>query len=218
MLRNFCAALAVVSGTAAWGGNLIVVPDDPHPPAPPAVTITDWSGVYAGVGLSYDMMTVEDLSFGTGEFDANGAGLFGFVGYNFQAGRWVFGPELRATASWIEGTDIFMDPFKNEWSAEARGRLGYTVGKTLPFFSAGYIASGFSADHDGGGVNLANDTFSGFTLGVGIDVMLGNNTFLRAEYQHIEYDDDQLVFFGGTDPHDTTASSDRISVGFAKKF
>ena len=179
----------------------------------------NWSGAYGGLALSYDDFTVNDLSFGPGEFTADGAGFQGFVGYNWQSGNIVYGGEVSLGISNASGDDgAFQRPWEAQTYGEIRGRIGAATGQALPYLALGWAAAKVEADHDGGGVNFADETISGPAVAVGLDYMVGSSSFVRFEYQHIEYDDYQLPFFGGTDNHDMTTSANRILIGYGMQF
>ena len=100
--------------------------------ASPALS-QDWSGPYAGGGLSYDSITVFDLDYGDVPVDLNGAGLGLFGGYNFQSGNLVYGAELSATKHSGEGADNeYLRPATALNSLSLRGRIGFASINAAP--------------------------------------------------------------------------------------
>ena len=184
-----------------------------------AAQAQDWSGAYGGMAISHDDFTVNDLSFGPGPFSADGAGFQGFLGYNWQAGTMVYGGEISLGVSNASGDDgAFQRPWEAQTTAEIRGRIGVAAGQTLPYLALGYASVKAEADHDGGGLNLADETISGPSIAVGFDYMVGASSFVRFEYQHVEYDNYQLPFGGGGDLHDMETSANRIILGYGMRF
>jgi len=225
MGRRIVSVIAVLTAFSATPA-LATGPIAPPPPSivpvvPPMPPVYDWSGGYAGAAVGYSDMTVEDLSFGPGQFSPDGASIGGFVGYNFQHGSLVFGPELGLFSSQADGTDgAFMRPFELRNSIELRGRVGYAMGRALPYLALGVVSSEFWADHAGANnpADFASARFTGVTLAAGVDVMVSNSMFVRGEIQAVQYNDDTLPFYAGTDPHTIDARDTRVSIGVGWRF
>ena len=179
-----------------------------------------WDGYYVGVTASSVTMDVEDLSFGSGPFDASGYGLGGFVGMNRQVNKLVFGFEAAMEIGEVTGNDgANMNPFNADSTISLRGRLGADAGKAMPYIVVGFSSSVFDADHDGDGNNLGTYSAKGISYGVGLDLHLNrqNNRFLRFEFQMLDYGDGVFPF-AGNDNHDMTANSQRVIVGYGVSF
>jgi outer membrane immunogenic protein len=103
--------------------------------AAPAV---DWTGFYVGALGSYVSAETDFY-----EFDFEDAMVGGTVGYNFQHRNIVFGVE--GDASFGEMSDFVRDGNFIVGSGEfdqlftLRGRIGYSVGRWLPFVTAGVM-------------------------------------------------------------------------------
>lgn len=184
----FC--LALLPSSAAWAADL---PSKSGPPQPtPAVSLSDWSGFYAGsfVGGAEGVISTAQTTKASGQSFGYATG--GLAGFNFQSGPYVYG---------VEG-DISSDQFDTDFSArpglrashvdsiyslQARARLGYDFGAFLPFVAGGLVANRSEQyldapfEFDG-----HTKTREGWTLGAGVDVkatlpLLGA-AVLRAEY------------------------------------
>lgn len=180
----------------------------------------DWTGFYAGGGFAFDSMTAEDVTYGEGEFGVDGAALMAFGGYAMQSGAFVFGPEIVLSMSGATGDDgDYQQPFEAGMSGEIRGRLGYTTGKMLPYLALGYVRTKTTSNHSGSGLaaDEATKSVSGVGMAIGVDYMISPTTFMRAEYQHVNYNDFTLTYYG-SDDHDMTLSNERVSVAFGMKF
>lgn len=215
-----CVASCMIA-TSALASGPVVPPTPPVTPPIPVAHSMNWEGAYGGVSLGYNAMRVDDLSFGPGPFNANGASLIGFAGYNFQRGSLVFGPELGLSVNTARGTDgFFMRPFRMRNSIELRGRVGVAAGRALPYLALGVISSEFWADHAGAGnpVDFARARFNGVTLAAGVDVAVNQSMFVRGEIQAVRYRNGVLPFYAGTDPHTLSARDVRLSVGVGWRF
>ncbi len=183
--------------------------------AAPAVA-QDFSGLYAGGNLSLDRFDAQDLSYGPIPVDVNGIGFGVFAGYNWQSGNFVFGPELFAAKHNADGDDrSFFLPFTAKHSYGLKARLGYTVGKTMPYLSVGAVRTKVEADHNGAGM-LADDTASGVSFGLGADWAMTDHSFLRVEVERTNYKDDSFDWSG--DIHDYSLDRTSLSVGYAFRF
>jgi outer membrane immunogenic protein len=181
----------------------------------------DWSGLYGGAALSYDAVELNDLSYGDGPVDLNGAGLGLFAGYNFQSGNFVYGAELSLTKHSGEGFDgDYLEPATALSSMALRGRVGFVTGNMLPYLALGAYRTKFEADHDGSGdpADIWDETASGTGLALGVDWTLSDSSFLRVEIETIRYKDDSIGFYDGSDPHDYELDARRLTVGYAMRF
>jgi outer membrane immunogenic protein len=187
--------------------------------ATPAVA-QDWTGFYAGGVLSYDSISPNDLSYGDGPVDLNGAGIGAFAGYNFQAGSLVYGAELGATVHSGEGFDgDYLEPASALHSLALRGRIGFVTGNMLPYLAVGATRTKWEANHDGSGdpSDVFADTATGTSIALGVDWSLSEKSFLRIEVERTRYGEDEIDFYNG-DIHDYEMDATRLSLGYAMRF
>lgn len=178
----------------------------------------DWSGAYVGAGLSLNNGTAYDSSYGNGPVDTDGAEALLFTGYNWQFNRLIYSGEFWLGLGGPSGDDgDFLRPVTQESSYGVKARLGYDMDRFMPFVSLGYANLSYSADHDGGGSNIANDSFGATTLGVGADYALSRNTILRIEAEHLNIEGTAFDF-GGSDLHGAEFSRNRLNLSVAWKF
>ncbi len=146
-----CLSMAAVSATAAdLGGRRYQEP----PLDLPFNSV--WKGLYGGVHLGYG----ED-------WHADGAVGGAQLGYNWQAGSFVYG--LEADAS-LADTSV-------DWLASARGRVGFLLDQRL--LAYGTAGVGFANGHD--------DTETDLVYGLGVEGKLSETMTARVEY--LTYDD-----------------------------
>ncbi|WP_374391639.1 outer membrane protein [Tabrizicola sp.] len=180
----------------------------------------DWSGFYAGGALSYDSISPNDLSYGDGPVDVNGAGLGLFAGYNFQSGNLVYGAELAATKHSGESDDgNYLRPATALHSLALRGRIGFVSGKMLPYLAVGATRTSWQANHAGSGLDadVWDDTATGTSIALGLDWSLSERSFVRFEIERTNYGEDQIDFYNG-DIHNYEMDATHISVGYAMRF
>src|SRR5262245_2339965 len=197
---------------------------------PPAVTYTPtWAGFYVGAHLG----AIFDHSKQTGFFP-NGGGLNNYcwggtlatcdfshsqtatgviggvqIGYNFQSGRWVFGPEIdfsgtsaRKTVVGPNSTVVNSD-FGN-WTGEtggeeigaARLRVGYAFDQALVYATGGLAVANMvnkfqASDRTVTGPYSWSETGwrAGFAVGGGVEYMVNRNWSVKGEALYYDLGD-----------------------------
>jgi outer membrane immunogenic protein len=220
------AAMGVAFTQSALAADLGVRPAAPAYVAPVAIAPT-WTGLYIGfnggwgwsntnnnaltlspttpVGALGTFVPVTVGGLGGNSSNANGPVFGGQLGYNYQAGSWVFGIEGDVDGANIranQGGTIASPAFggvlgsgfinaKQEWLASIRGRLGYTWGPGMIYVTGGGAWTGVQVN---GGVTAAaattlatgtfsnSTTLSGWVVGAGYEWMIAPNWALRGEY------------------------------------
>jgi outer membrane immunogenic protein len=224
------AAMGVALTQSALAADLGVRPAPPVY-APPVAIAPTWTGVYIGFngGWGWSNSNNNTLTVGPtlppGAFgvftpatfggiggndnnNKNGPVFGGQLGYNYQAGNWVFGVEGDVDGTNIRNNQsgaITLAPVgvvgsgflnvKQEWLASIRGRLGYTWGPGMIYVTGGGAWTGVKADGSAtvastipGGTFLETGTFdqsktlSGWVVGAGYEWMIAPNWALRGEY------------------------------------
>jgi len=202
---------AIRAGISYRFGGLGVVGSNEQ--APPAPTNVNWTGIYGGVAAGGGMgfgKTTAAAGGGTASFDSGGQGLLGgfFAGADYQfAPRALAGVMGDFTWTGIQSTFNVTGPAGNAFlSAEQNrqwsvmGRVGYLpVPSTLLYAAAGYaqlnVHSTASAMLAGGGSAFAaNDrTFSGFTVGPGIETAITGGWTTRLEYRFSQFEQKEVA-------------------------
>jgi outer membrane immunogenic protein len=202
--------LSLVSALALTvSAGLAHAADMPADQAPiySAVPAANWSGFYAGSLIGYGWSSFEMEAGGDeGDSDVDGMTGGGVIGYNWQSGNFVFGlegditlHEIRGTSEATGGGIPAMDT-DTLYSAHFRGRLGYDMGRFLPYIAGGFAANESYLRVDGGPETVGdNQRLNGWTIGAGVDVKLGNTfvgpLMLRAEYLYEDFGSEEM--FGG---------------------
>jgi outer membrane immunogenic protein len=186
----------------------------------PVVVAPTWTGLYVGVNGGYGWASNSNASStffdptgatvitpATTSLDATGAVFGGQLGYNWQAGNWVFGVEGDFDGASIEkfnnasGTVVTAapgfvvnEPFHTNvnWLASVRGRLGYAWGPGMIYATGGGAWTSVDFDAGGPGNDFAfssTSTKSGWTVGAGYEWLINPNWSLRGEYLYYKFTD-----------------------------
>lgn len=217
MRKLLLASAAMV----ALGGPALAADAVPPPPvpAPPVVAVPEpagfnWTGpyvgFYAGYGLGRSSATAETAG---GFDDAAGTaltvdprGLFGgvTVGYNYQAGAFVFGVEGTGGYLNLNGTNFSADPpgdgddvgtVRYGWYGTLAARLGVAVDRTLLFATAGGVLTQIDTLYgdlagappviDPADATALTGGQFGYVLGGGAEFAFDNNWTARLEYNFL---------------------------------
>ena len=167
-----------------------------------------------------------DVDPGGFEIDDLNGGLFGgYVGYNWQYGAWVFGAEGDFNGT-VERPNLrrgigplaFSTDIGTDWLASIRARAGYSFDRALIFATGGVAFTKASIDTTfAGGLTLSGDeTFTGWTLGGGVEYAFTDNWLGRLEYRYYDFPDKDLDGAGGLG--DVSLNTSTITAGIAYKF
>ena len=178
-MRKFAIAAALLAGTIAT----------------PALAQDNNLGGFRVEGLvGYDRPSIEDEG-------ADGV-VYGMgVGYDFQSGNAVFGIEAEATDSsadeTVAGFALPGDTLRVRASRDlyVGGRAGFGVGgNSLIYAKAGYTNARVRVDYEDGTAGTVADftdrtNLDGVRAGLGAQIGLGPNAYLKTEYRYSNYQD-----------------------------
>ena len=167
-------------------------------PVPYVAPMYNWSGFYIGVnggwGASrnrYEWTGPAGVTALGYSADATGGTFGGEIGYNMQAGAWVFG--LEAQYNWADLNRAYYGPI-GTWSIGTKvdaiglftGRIGYAANNVLFYVKGGAAVANNDSWAAWNGVNFAtaSNTRWGGALGVGLEYGFSPNWSLGAEYMH----------------------------------
>jgi len=203
-----------------YGGSQI------YSEAAPSPASFTWTGFHLGAFGSYTRDHVEpDLTLGgafnqiapiksglesrgSEDFDSNGGGLGGLIGFDYQLGRWVIGLEGAGEYLWSRGssdTGAFVlgtgvpplevrTSFKTHYLFTVAPRIGYAWGRFLPYVTGGLAVGDLDfsqsvkdlvapAAHLGGSTSETN---VGWMVGGGVQYALTDHWSARAQYQYVD--------------------------------
>ena len=189
MSHKLILSAAILAALAAPAAAADAVADIAPAPEAQAAEAFTWTGGYLGVqgggGWLDGKFSVPGDSISE---DFNGGLISGFVGYNYQFGDWVIGAEGDLTYNWNDNKyDIFGTDVKvgTDLAGSVRARAGYAFDNALIYTTAGWTAT--SGYVEVPGIGDVDRTFSGYTVGAGVDYAFTNNIFARAEYRFNDF-------------------------------
>ena len=156
--------------------------------------IYNWTGFYLGIngGGAWGRSSWDFPGGSTGNFDLSGGLIGGTAGYNYQAGRAVFGIEGDIDWADIRGSSTGVACgaagcfTRNTWLATVRGRLGYSFDRVMPYVTGGAAFGNIKA-HFNGLPEQSSDRV-GWTVGAGIEGALFGNVTAKLEYLYVDLD------------------------------
>ncbi|MGZ5805168.1 MAG: outer membrane protein, partial [Xanthobacteraceae bacterium] len=219
---------------------------------PPPMNVPRWAGFYAGgnfgggVGRNDATLAVgAPIGPITETFDVVPKGWLGGgqVGYNWQAGAWVYGLEADRQISSQESTQTCalacipgqLLALKQElpWFGTVRGRLGYSVGAGLFYVTGGWaygeIKNTITELAGGAPVTTVsfNENKSGFAVGGGVETPVPDffdwkfpNWTTRTEYLYVDLgsQSDTYTYAGSTHTLTTDIRNHIFRTTFNYKF
>ena len=163
----------------------------PYVKAPPPAAIYNWTGFYIGGFGGY-------ASENSGNPKMEGGFGGGTIGYNWQAGNFVYG--LEADGAWAD-VDASVSGFgvtvksKIEALGTVRGRVGFAVDQVLFYGTGGYAWVDNKLSVTVLGVTASQSNFhSGWTVGAGIEAFIAPQWSLKGEYLYRSLDSE--TYFG----------------------
>jgi outer membrane immunogenic protein len=188
-----------------FGGNAVYVQEP----------VANWTGFFiggnGGGATALNRTSLRLPGAADEKFNLSPDGYFGGgqIGYNFQAGNWVYGLETDFQGSSLQdskacqlscfpaaGTAAAFDQ-KMDWFGTVRGRVGYSIGSSL-FYATGGFAYGDVKTRVFGGIAGAafdqqfSQTKTGYAVGGGIESpfdffgWFGKNWTTKTEYLFID--------------------------------
>lgn len=241
--------LAMMAPVAQAGGLIAPVQEPPVVVAPISEPVSDWAGGYAGGWIGYAFGADDEVGFDYYEDDnligrqnditnLDVSGLNGglHLGYRWQRGSWVFGPELTIEGGDINdtqgGSDVvagetieFSLESKVNYIAGLQMKAGYVVNpKTMVYGTAGYVHGDFdyvlSGSYGGEAGSVNEDyTANGYSLGAGVERKLNERWSMFAEWQYRNFGKTDVTFADGADELVTRATPEhhnlKLGVNFA---
>jgi outer membrane immunogenic protein len=234
----------VIAGS--WSSCALAADLGPYRPPPayePAyepvrdVRLDDWTGFYAGVNAGYGWGNDSAVTLsGPGTGGSFGAlqpdGWFGGgqLGYNLQFDRLVLGVEadlqgadISDGTSGISGAYLAQSNVDINWFSTVRGRVGYSTGPALLYFTGGFAFADvdYSATATGpaGTIALSSDGIkTGYTLGGGLEWAFTPDWSLKTEYLYVDLGNETLSSPGGAFTSSTDTDFHTVRVGLNYHF
>jgi len=155
--------------------------------APPYVAQTyNWSGAYIGINGGGGFGR-SDFGAGAGSFDLSGALVGGTLGYNWQLNPLVLGIEGDIDWSSIRGSSpcgLTSCETRNNWLSTVRGRVGYAMGRFMPYVTGGAAFGDIKTSV--AGIGDSSTTKTGYAVGGGIEAALSGPWTAKIEYLYVD--------------------------------
>ena len=236
----FGAAALTISSVA----NASDLPSKKTPVSEPVATSKsyDWNGAYIGINGGYGSSNsdINNIYFGgtpspgdDGKLSMTGGLAGGQLGYNYQSGNIVLGVEADLDYASLKGNHLFDfggNPVNLDGELKSigtvRARLGYAIDNLL-IFATGGVAYGLTHATLTSVVPptisaSGSKSYTGFTVGGGIEYGLSKNWTVKAEYLHADFGkrSNTYVFTGdiAEATADTSLKSNIVRVGLNYKF
>ena len=187
-----CAGVLAAAGSAARATDLIPRPAPIYkaPPAPIYAPPYNWTGFYVGGngGYAWGKAKVGDAS-----DDSNGWMFGATVGFNQQTGNFVWGFEGDFDYALIKGnptnTTVALCAggceIKNAFFGTARGRIGYAMGRFLPYITGGGAIGSVKISSTSGASET--NTPIGWTVGAGLEYGLEGGWSVKVDYLYTQF-------------------------------
>jgi outer membrane immunogenic protein len=173
-----------------------------------------WSGFYVGAqaGYSWSDIDARFISNGATYSVDNSQAAYGLVvGLQHQWGSVVVGVEADISAALRDTAGVTFCPNPALLCTERfddvvtlGGRLGWAVGKWMPYITGGYASAAFTHQSVAVLTQVPNvssrDRYDGWYLGVGLDWIVAPSWVLGLEYRHYDFDATNSI------PHDITGA------------
>jgi outer membrane immunogenic protein len=215
----------IVVASSAFCGAIYGGPPVPLSEVAPSPVSITWTGFHVGVfgtfthdhaepelnltGAFNQIGPIERAleSRGSEDFDSNGGGLGGLIGFDYQLGKWVIGLEGAGGYLWARGsrdTGAFVlgegapplelrTSFKTHYLFTVAPRIGYAWGRFLPYVTGGLAVGDLDwsqslrdlADpaHLG---DSTSETKAGWMVGGGVQYALTDHWSARVQYQFVD--------------------------------
>jgi outer membrane immunogenic protein len=186
--------ISVVAGLVAGISAAPAVAQDVPPASLSGVPPVSMSGFHIEGLAGYDSARIAD--------DNDGGILYGArAGYDFQAGRFVFGIEGEASESTNHACVTGLFAANDSLCARAgrdfaiTGRAGVVVGRrVLLYGTAGYTNASYQIDYDdgtpAGASNFVDHVYlDGVRVGAGAQFGVGRNAYIRTELRYSNYEE-----------------------------
>jgi outer membrane immunogenic protein len=197
------AALLTLGVVSASAADIARRPAMPAKAVPYVEPMYSWTGPYIGINGGGGFGRSDfSAPFPSGSFDTSGGLVGGTLGYNWQANQVVFGLEGDIDWSGIRGSGPCAGTnceTRNDWLATARGRLGYAMGRFMPYITGGAAFGNVKSTI--AGIGSSSTTKTGWTLGGGVEYGLGGPWSIKAEYLYVDLGDTGSVLGSSTSFH-----------------
>lgn len=172
----------------------------------------NWTGFYTGLfgGYHTGRVKVEDcVGICPHDQHLKGALIGVQFGYDYEfrnhvvAGVFGWVPIVRPESTIVSsagGVPVFSDKLKQGFTAVAAGRVGYAIGKWLPYAFAGVEYTKWK-DYIGGGPQRLSNDYVGFAAGAGAEYAMTRHVSLDLRYMYTHLPSRDFDFGAGPEKY-----------------
>ena len=202
---------------------------DPVAPIAPLDPVVDeslynWTGGYVGVQIGYGWGNVDRQVVPAGfanSYSSNGFLAGVHAGYNHMIDRFVLGIEGDFDWTAMDGNDAgaggTQDAVYFNWMASIRGRLGYAIDRVMIYRTRGAALASVQQMNAAGVPVKIDDTYTGWTVGAGVEYAFTDNLTTRLEYRYTDFGS-QGYAPAGLAPFRNDINVHAVRVGLTYKF
>jgi outer membrane immunogenic protein len=176
-----------------------------------------WTGVYGGGHIGMDLSSTDVSVPGLASVDGLSGNGFGYglrAGFDYQVPGTGFVVGVGGEYTWSDSDfkvtvtglpTVLRAGIDESWSVY--GRVGYDMGRVMPYLLAGYTEAEASASILG--TKVGSVTLDGWIVGGGVEMALGAGFYLGAEYRYTMFDTEKViptVLHIDTDRHEIRAA------------
>ena len=191
LLGTGLAAFAFVA--TSFSAQAADIPRPVYKGVRPVVAYYNWTGFYVGVNGGYGIGKSDWSAVPAASNKPKGYLVGGTVGYNYQAGSFVYGLEgdfdyadVKDSVTCAPGITC---ETQNRWLATFRGRVGYAFDRWLPYITGGGAYGNVRATISApiaGVTASASSSELGWTAGAGLEYAFLSNWSAKIEYLYVD--------------------------------
>jgi outer membrane immunogenic protein len=200
------------------------------------VPVPLWQGFYAGGHIGGAWSTInpaENVLFlnGGGSIPVSSfsnSGIFGGVqlGYNVQFSNLLYGIEMDFGGMGNSANGHFTDPTNparvlyassgGGAYGDVTGRGGFILGRTLFYVKGGFafFTGNVNVTDPYDGIHQNSGTFTGWTLGGGLEYQINPNWSVKAEYLYFDFDNSNFSCCVSVSRLDNSFTVNTVKIGF----
>lgn len=148
--------------------------------------------------------------------DPDGFSIGAKAGYDYQTGGILIGFITDAFYSWADGGGVNGLKSDLNYYGTVRGRLGVSLGRFLPYATAGYAYGGLEVTDTVNGLSDSK-TLSGWTYGGGLEFVWNKDITLHGGYRRIDFGDATFSSLP-TGQNTLSPEMDVFDFGFVRRF
>ena len=228
MQKTFLIAAVMATSLLAGSAFAADLPGPVYkgaPPAPVSVPTFSWTGFYIGAGAGFNALATHDVipaypsNF---TLSSTAFAIGGKAGYNYQMpSNIVLGLEAAGAFTFNNSSHFSGFPgetytVKQNFQGDVVAKLGYAFDRFMPYIKGGVAFANLNNLHyNTGTFGSRSATFTGWTVGAGIDYALTDNWIIGLDYAYASYPSKRFVYGG---PNTLRPNTNTVLASLSYKF